>query len=142
MRPAPYRFGFICGACGHGMRQVCDTCEQQEAERRGLESALDARGEQNARDLTRGIPGVAELEDLLGVRVTVEPSVDEDENVIWEASAVLAREKCWAVSGDMDSAVNALRARLVKELRDLADDLEEMGLKAAEQAAEAEKGGV
>lgn len=127
MRPPPYTLGFVCGACGRGMRQVCDACEEQEAERRDLERALDARSEQNARDLTRGIPGVADVEDLLGVRVTVEPSVDEDGEMVWEASAVLGREKHSAVRGDMDAAVASLRQALVQGLRELAGELEEGG---------------
>lgn len=122
--PPPYVLGFICGACGHGMRQVCDACEEREAEQRGLEAELDRRGEQNARDLTRNIPGVTAIEDLLNIRVTVEPSVDEDGDMRWEAFAILGREECWAASDDMDAAVKALRTRLIRGLRELADELE------------------
>lgn len=124
-RPPPHVLGFICGACGHGMRQVCDACEGREAEQRELEYALDARSEQNARDLTRNIPGVADLEDLLNIRVTVESSLDEDGNLVWEASATLGRKKYYAIRDDMDAAVAGLRAGLICGLRRLADELEE-----------------
>lgn len=128
-----------CPACATPYPEpACGICER-EAMRSSYEAMYQAReAEQHATEAwdaeRRAIPGVAALEDLLGVEVTFEGDLDGDECGARHTGLTIATVKLdgvlegthsGAACATSEEAVRSLREELVKELRCLADELEE-----------------
>ena len=87
MSAAPI-LGFICPQCHHGMRSVCDACEEREQIEAGEQASFEQSAQQQAYNTRlaemRTIPGYQALEDDLEAHlytlatVLVEADADED----------------------------------------------------------------
>lgn len=136
MSAAPI-LGFICPQCHHGMRSVCDACEEREQIEAGEQASFEQSAQQQAYNTRlaemRTIPGYQALEDDLEAHlytlatVLVEADADEDGptgyfhatlgNVPWL--------NCNSGAGRTpEAAVAALRREITKALRAAADGLD------------------
>lgn len=129
--------GFICPKCHHGMRPVCDACEEREQIRAGEQASAEQSAEQQAHHARlaewRTIPGYQALEDDLETylyhlaTVLVEADADEDGPTGVFTATLSGMPGLPADSGrghTPEAAIQMLRREITKALRAAADGLD------------------
>lgn len=135
MSTAPI-LGFICPQCHHGMRPVCDACEEREQIEAGEQALAEQSAEQQAHHARlaewRTIPGYQALEDDLETylyhlaTVLVEADADED-GPTGVFTATLSGVPWLPANGghgsSPEAAIKALRIEIASAFRWLADEV-------------------
>ena len=129
--------GFICPTCHHGMRSVCDACEEREQIKAGEQASAEQSAQQQAFHMRlaewRTIPGYQALEDDLEAHlyslatVVVEADADEDGPTGYHHATLgnMPWLTCDSGAGRTpEAAVAALRREITKALRAAADGLD------------------
>lgn len=125
--------GFICPQCKHGMRSVCDSCEEEAAQEAGQAAMCEQEFRREHLAELRKIAGYSVLEEALhqtfgfAVFIEVLPELDEDGATGKYAAWITPAPWMPAHSGPQptpEEAISALWKETVKQMREKADYLE------------------
>lgn len=112
--------GFICPQCRHGMRSVCDVCEQADQIEAGVQEVLDTQVREEHLDTLRdGVKGFQEFEEFTNswrLTFSLVHEVDEDDNSVWVAVAACPSFRARGEGASETEALRALRVAVKNEI--------------------------